>query len=45
MTQATFTDSLLFELKLRGLDRARPAVGAFVASCWPLIEDNPDLGV
>jgi hypothetical protein len=43
MNQPTFLDSLEWELTLRGHAVDRAEVRAFVASAWPLIEDDPDL--
>jgi hypothetical protein len=43
MTQADFTAALETELHLRGVPFSRADLFAFVASAWPLIEDDPDV--
>lgn len=40
MTQSTFVESLSWELRLHGHTVDRPELEAFVASAWPLIEDD-----
>jgi hypothetical protein len=42
MTQAEFLGTLEEVLLQRRISFSRAAVIAFVESCWPLIEDNPD---
>jgi hypothetical protein len=41
MKQADFTIMLAAELRLRGVPYGFPAVAAFVADCWSLIQDDP----
>ena len=41
MTQPDFTAALEQELQLRGVAFSRADLLAFVASAWPLIEDDP----
>jgi hypothetical protein len=42
MTRDDFTAALEEQLRLRGLGFSRAAVLDFVASVWPLAEDDPD---
>jgi hypothetical protein len=42
MTRDAFTAALEEQLRLRGLAFSRAAVLDFVASVWPLAEDDPD---
>jgi hypothetical protein len=42
MTQAEFVQALESELHLRGVPFDRAALLAFVASVWPLAEEDPD---
>jgi hypothetical protein len=44
MSQPEFVEALEAELHLRGIPFDRAALLAFVASAWPLIEENPDPG-
>jgi hypothetical protein len=44
MTQPDFTAALESELHLRGVPFGRAALLDFVASAWPLIEENPNTG-
>jgi hypothetical protein len=43
MTKAEFIAALEQELQLRGVAFSRADLLAFVASAWPLIEDEPDV--
>lgn len=43
MTQSDFLQALESSLQLRGVAFSRAALQAFVADCWPLIIDNPDV--
>jgi hypothetical protein len=42
MTQADFVQALESELQLRGVPFDQVALLAFVASVWPLAEEDPD---
>jgi hypothetical protein len=42
MTQPDFTLALEQELQLRGIPFSRADLLAFVASVWPLAQDEPD---
>jgi hypothetical protein len=42
MSRDDFTAALEEQLRLRGLSFSRAAVLDFVASVWPLAEDDPD---
>ena len=42
MTRDDFTAALEAQLRLRGLTFSQGAVLDFVASVWPLAEDDPD---
>jgi hypothetical protein len=42
MTRDDFTAALEEQLRLRALSFSRAAVLDFVASVWPLAEDDPD---
>jgi hypothetical protein len=44
MNQADFVQALESELHLRGTPFDRAALLAFVASVWPLAEEDPDAG-
>jgi hypothetical protein len=43
VSQPDFVQTLESELQLRGVPFDRAALLAFVASAWPLIEENPDV--
>ena len=43
MTRADFVTALEMELQLRGVGFDLAALESFVASCWPLIVDDPDV--
>jgi hypothetical protein len=43
MTRDAYTAALEQHLRTQGCAFDRAAVLAFVASCWPLIEDDPDV--
>jgi hypothetical protein len=43
MTRENFTAALEQQLRALGYTFDRAAVLAFVASAWPLIEDDPDV--
>jgi hypothetical protein len=43
MTQDAFAAALEQQLRAQGYAFDRAAVLAFVASAWPLIEDDPDV--
>jgi hypothetical protein len=44
MSQPEFVEAVESELHLRGIPFDRAALLAFVASAWPLIQENPDVG-
>lgn len=43
MTHADFLTALEHQLQLRGIAFSRAALVVFVESCWPLIEDDPNV--
>jgi hypothetical protein len=45
MTPAEFTKALEQELHLTGRPFDRASVLAFVEAVWPLVEDDPDIGL
>jgi hypothetical protein len=45
MRQANFVEALESELQLHGIPFDRASLLSIVSSAWPLIEENPDVGL